>query len=252
MATTLSMEGARVLVVGASSGIGRAFASSAHALGADVCVSARRADKLAELTAELGAGHALAADVSDEGAARSLVRGAAQAMGGLDVVLYAAGTAVLRPLAEHEADDFRRAYEVNVVGPSLVAQAALEVLSPDGLVSFISSESAGEVRWGMASYAASKAALDTAIRYWRHEHPERRFQRIIMGATMPTGFGDLMGASEHLGTALDRWAAAGIQMSMMQVDDVGRHLAEVIAVMLAHPEIDVPDLYLDPRGQPLP
>jgi NAD(P)-dependent dehydrogenase (short-subunit alcohol dehydrogenase family) len=243
------MDGARVLVVGASSGIGRAFASSAHALGADVCVSSRRAEALQELCDELGSGHVVAADVTVPGAAREVVDRATDLMGGLDMVLYSAGFASLRPLRETEVDDWTAAYQVNVVGPSMVAQAAIDALSPDGVVSFISSESAGEVRWGLGPYAASKAALDMAIRYWRHEHPERRFQRVIMGATMPTGFGDLMGASEHLPTALERWASVGISMGIMQVDDVGRHLAEMMSVVLAHPEIDVPDIYLDPRGQ---
>lgn len=251
MGESMRLDGVRVLVVGASSGIGRAFATSAHAMGADVCVSARRAEALDELCAELGAGHAVAADVTRPGAASEVVAQAVERMGGLDVVLYSAGFATLRPLRETEVDDWTRAYEVNVVGPSMVAQAAIEALSPDGIVSFISSESAGEVRWGLGPYAASKTALDTAIRYWRHEHPERRFQRVIMGATMPTGFGDLMGASEHLPAALERWAAAGISGTLMRVDDVGQHLAEVTAVMLAHPEIDVPDIYLDPRGEAL-
>lgn len=250
MAQVGSMEGVRALVVGASSGIGRAFAVSAHAMGADVCISSRRADLLDELCAELGAGHAVPADVTEDGAAEHLVARAAECMGGIDLVLYTAGTAVLNPLAEATADEWRRSYEVNVVGPTQVTRAALPALSADAVVSYISSESAGEVRWGLGAYAASKAALDVAIRYWRHEHPERRFQRVIMGATMPTGFGDLMGASPHLGTALERWASVGIQAGIMHVDDVGRHLAEVMSVILSHPEIDVPDLYLDPRGQP--
>jgi NAD(P)-dependent dehydrogenase (short-subunit alcohol dehydrogenase family) len=145
-------------------------------------------------------------------------------------------------------EDWRRAYEINVVGPNLVCAAALDVLAPDGVVAFLSSESTGEVRWGMGTYTASKAALDASIRSWRHEHPERRFQRIIMGATMPTEFGAAFPA-DLLETAFTRWMASGISMTTMETDDVGRHLAEVMSVILAHPAIDVPDMYLDPRGQ---
>ena len=46
--------------MGASAGIGEAFARSAVALGADVCVSARRLDKLEQLCSDLGSGHAVA------------------------------------------------------------------------------------------------------------------------------------------------------------------------------------------------
>jgi NAD(P)-dependent dehydrogenase (short-subunit alcohol dehydrogenase family) len=137
---------------------------------------------------------------------------------------------------------------VNVVGPTLVCRAALPVLAPDGLISFLSSEAAGQTRWGLGAYSASKAALDTAIRFWRHEHPERRFQRVVMGATMPTEFGDGFGA-EVLDTALGRWAATGVPMTVMETDDVGRQLADLLAVMLAHPAVDVPDVRLGPRGE---
>jgi NAD(P)-dependent dehydrogenase (short-subunit alcohol dehydrogenase family) len=217
------------------------------ALGGQVCVSARRADKLDEVCREAGGGHAIAADASDPDSCARLVREAAAHLGGLDLVLYAAGAAVVSPLADATADDWRRAYEVNVVGPNLVCAAALGVLAPDGLVAFISSESTSETRWGMGTYSASKAALDASIRNWRLEHPERRFQRIIMGATMPTEFGAGFPA-DVLETALNRWMAAGISMTAMETDDVGRHLAEVMSVILAHPAIDVPDIYLDPRG----
>ena len=100
---------------------------------------------------------------------------------------------------------------------------------------------------GLGTYAASKAALDTAIHYWRHEHPDRRFSRIVIGATMPTDFGNNFTDVELLTEALERWAGTGIPMTAMETSDVGQHLAELMAVVLAHPEIDVPDLFLDAR-----
>jgi NAD(P)-dependent dehydrogenase (short-subunit alcohol dehydrogenase family) len=166
--------------------------------------------------------------------------------------LYSAGTARLAPLALADEEAWRVSYEVNVVGPAMVCQAALDHLAPDGMVAFLSSEAADETRWGMGTYAASKAALDTAVRHWRHEHPERRFQRIVMGATMPTDFGNNFTDADLLTVALQRWEQTGIAMTVMETTDVGLHLAELLAVVLAHPEIDVPDLVLDPRGQPWP
>jgi NAD(P)-dependent dehydrogenase (short-subunit alcohol dehydrogenase family) len=242
-----SLEGRRILVVGASAGIGAAFARSAARDGAEVCVSARRGDKLEELVGEIGSGHAIAADVTDDDACEALVASAVECVGGLDLVLYAAGTAKLAPLGQATAEVWRHAYEVNVVGPALVARAAVPHMASEGLISFISSEAAHEFRWGMGTYAASKSALDTAIRYWRNEHPDRRFQRIVMGATMPTDFGNNFDDPELLGVAFEKWMASGIAMTAMETSDVGRHLAELMAVVLAHPEIDVPDLYLDAR-----
>ena len=247
MSVSPTLEGQRILVVGASAGIGAAFATSAAAAGADVVVSARRLDKLEELVAVLGSGHAIAADVSDEGACKQLVDAAVERLGGLDLVLYTAGTAVLSPLRDAGADAWRTSYEVNVVGPAMVAQAAVPHMSNEGMVAFLSSEAVHEFRWGMGTYAASKAALDVAITYWRNEHPDRRFSRIVIGATMPTEFGNNFTDMDVLTEALGKWAESGIPMTAMETSDVGLHLAELMGVVLAHPEIDLPDLYLDAR-----
>ncbi len=247
MADTPTLTGARVLVVGASAGIGRAFARHAVAAGARVCVSSRRYERLVELCGEAGGGHPVAADLTDAAACARLVDEAVTHLGGLDLVMCSAGHGALAPLADTDAEGWRRAYDVNVVGPMLVSRAALPVLSPDGVICFLSSESAAELRWGLGAYAASKAALDTAVRQLRHEHPERRIQRVVMGATMPTEFGDGFDPAV-LDAALARWAAAGVPMGVMETDEVGRHLVAALAVVLAHPGVDVPDLRLAPRG----
>jgi NAD(P)-dependent dehydrogenase (short-subunit alcohol dehydrogenase family) len=241
------LTSARVLVVGASAGIGRAFARHAVAQGAHVCVTARRADKLAELD---GA-HAIPADVTDADDCRRLVAEAAEHLGALDLVLHSAGAGTLARIDDADADAWRRDYAVNALAPTLVTSAALPHLAPDAVVAFLSSESTSETRWGMSAYTSSKAALEATIRSWRVEHPERRFLRIVMGATMPTDFGTSFDANT-LGTAFERWMAAGVAMTAMDTDEVGRHLAETLAVILAHPTIDVPELCLDPRGQAWP
>lgn len=251
MADAPTLTSARVLVVGASAGIGRAFARHAVALGAQVCVSARRADRLDELCRDAGGGHAIAADVTDPDECRRLVAAAVDRLGGIDLLVHAAGTGTLARIEDVDADTWRHIHAVNLLGPTLVTAAALPHLAPDALVAFLSSESAAETRWGMSAYASTKAALDATIRSWRVEHPERRFMRIVMGATLGTEFGDGFGA-EVLGTAFERWMATGVALTAMEADDVGRQLAEVLAAVLAHPTIDVPDLCLDPRGQAWP
>jgi NAD(P)-dependent dehydrogenase (short-subunit alcohol dehydrogenase family) len=244
MADAPSLTSARVLVVGASAGIGRAFAQHAASLGAQVCVTARRADKLAELDGC----HPIAADITRPDDCHRIVAEAVEHLGAIDLVLHSAGAGIMGRIEQPDAERWAHAYAVNVIGPTLVTAAALPHLAPDALVSFLSSESTGETRWGLSGYAATKSALDATIRSWRLEHPERRFQRIVMGATMPTEFGDSFGEAD-LTTAFDRWAATGVSMTFMETDDVGRHLADVMAVLLSHPTIDVPDLCLDPRGE---
>ena len=237
----------RILVLGASAGIGRAFATQAVAQGARVCASARRADRLRELGLDATGGAALPGDMADAADARRVVEEAARHLGGFDLVLYAAGVASLGPLSQFDAAAWRRDYDVNVIGANAAAAAALPHLVASGIVSFLSSENATETRWGMSSYSATKAALDASIRYWQHEHPELRFQRVIVGATMPTEFGDAF-AADVLTTALGKWVEAGIPMGAMETEDVGRQLAELTAMMLSHPGIDTSDVRLRPLG----
>src|SRR4051812_4283427 len=247
MADAPTLTSARVLVVGASAGIGRAFAHHAAAMGAQVCVTARRGDKLAELEGC----RPIVADITDPEQCRRVVDEAVADLGVIDLLLHSAGAGTMAAIDHIDTAGWARDYAVNVLGPTCITAAALPHLAPDAIVSFLSSESTTETRWGMSAYTASKAALEATIRSWRVEHPERRFQRIVMGATMPTDFGNHF-SEEVLTTAFERWASTGIAMTVMETDEVGRHLANTMAVLLAHPTIDVPDLTLDPRGEAWP
>src|SRR5438094_10301617 len=86
----MELQGARVLVVGASSGIGREVARQLGTNGARVVLAARRADKLAEAIAEVGPGAtSVVCDVRDPEQCDAVVTAAVEQLGGLDVVVYA-------------------------------------------------------------------------------------------------------------------------------------------------------------------
>ncbi|MEC9203404.1 MAG: SDR family NAD(P)-dependent oxidoreductase [Actinomycetota bacterium] len=240
------LEGRRVLVVGASSGIGAALARAVAAGGGQVAVSARRSDRLEELVAQMGTGYAVPGDATDPDDARRVADAAATALGGLDLMVYVAGFGVLQPLVETDPDTWTDVFRVNVVGANLAAAAALDHLGPDGIAAFVSSRTVDDANPMFATYSATKAALDQCIRVWRHEHPDRRFVRIVMGNTAPTEFADHM-RPERLGEALEAWQGLGIPGGMMDVDDVGRALAEALAVALDHPGIDSSEIRFDAR-----
>ena len=240
------LEGRRVLVVGASSGIGAALAKAVAAAGGQVAVSARRSDRLEELVAQMGTGHAVPGDATNPDDARRVADAAAGAMGGLDLMVYVAGYGVLQPLVETDPDTWTDVFRVNVVGANLAAAAALDHLGPDGIAAFVSSRTVDDANPMFATYSATKAALDQCIRVWRHEHPDRRFVRIVMGNTAPTEFADHM-RPERLGEALEAWQGLGIPGGMMDVDDVGCALAEALAVALDHPGIDSSEIRFDAR-----
>ena len=235
-----------MLVVGASSGIGAALARAVAAGGGQVAVSARRSDRLEELVAQMGTGYAVPGDATDPDDARRVADAAATARVGLDLMVYVAGYGVLQPLVETDPDTWTDVFRVNVVGANLAAAAALDHLGPDGIAAFVSSRTVDDANPMFATYSATKAALDQCIRVWRHEHPDRRFVRIVMGNTAPTEFADHM-RPERLGEALEAWQGLGIPGGMMDVDDVGRALAEALAVALDHPGIDSSEIRFDAR-----
>ena len=235
-----------MLVVGASSGIGAALARAVAAGGGQVAVSARRSDRLEELVAQMGTGYVVPGDATDPDDARRVADDAATALGGLDLMVYVAGYGVLQPLVETDPDTWTDVFRVNVVGANLAAAAALDHLGPDGIAAFVSSRTVDDANPMFATYSATKAALDQCIRVWRHEHPDRRFVRIVMGNTAPTEFADHM-RPERLGEALEAWQGLGIPGGMMDVDDVGRALVEALAVALDHPGIDSSEIRFDAR-----
>lgn len=157
-----SLAGRRVLVTGASSGIGLATVRAARAAGARVALLARRAEVLEALADELGA-IAVPADVTDPDAARGAVDRAAEQLGGLDAVVNAAGALRPGPVAQTDPADWRLMVEVNLLGVLHVTQAAIPHLrASEGVrdvvaVSSMSGRRLGSV--GMGVYAATKAAV---------------------------------------------------------------------------------------------
>jgi NAD(P)-dependent dehydrogenase (short-subunit alcohol dehydrogenase family) len=191
------MQGRKLLVAGASSGVGRAFAVRAAQAGAQVVASARRIERLQDMRGGLeGRLHAVAADIRrDEDCAR-LVETAAGLLGGLDAIVVAAGMSHLARLAEADGAVWREILETNVVGPALLCRHALAHLTVSrGVAVFVSSVSAEDPRPFLVPYGASKAALDATIKGWRNEHPTMRFVRIQLGPTA-TEFGAGWSAEE--------------------------------------------------------
>jgi NAD(P)-dependent dehydrogenase (short-subunit alcohol dehydrogenase family) len=185
-------RGARVLVVGASSGIGREVAVQLGAGGARVVLAARRVDRLADAVAAVsGAGgtdaRAVACDVRDPAQCDAVIAEAVGHLGGLDAVVYATAVDPLVRLVDTDLDRWRQVYETNVFGASLVTRAALPHLTESGgRMVYISATSVGRPLPGMGAYETSKAALDELVRAWRGEHPEIGFCNVAVGNTLGT------------------------------------------------------------------
>ena len=155
---------AHALVVGASSGIGREIAIQASHAAARVALCARRPELLGAAVAASRASSARAfrCDVTDENDVSRSVEEASSWMGGLDVVVYTAGTAPLGRVAELEASDWSKLLATNVTGAALVVRHALGPLrsAEDGTVALVSTHTVGEPWPSLVAYSSSKAALE--------------------------------------------------------------------------------------------
>lgn len=174
----MEIEGRSVLVTGGSRGLGAALGRALAREGARVVLVARGAEALervaAEIRAEGGEAHAIAADVGADEAAEAVAGAAAALVGPLDVLVHnasALGPVPLRLLADTAPTDLEAVLQVNLVGPFRLTRAVLGsmLLRGRGLVVHVTSDAGVTAypRWG--AYGVSKAALDHLGRIWAAE-----------------------------------------------------------------------------------
>ena len=239
----MSLKGRRVVVVGASAGIGRAVAVRAIDAGAEVTLVGRRADKLDDAVAEAGGGRAVVADIASEDGCRALGEAVA-ADGDVDLVVHAAGAAPFRLVADSSTEDWDQVLRTNVLGFQRTVQALLPSLRPPAMVAVLSSETVSDPRHALGAYAASKAAIEALVRQWRLEHPGLRFTNIRVGGTTPTEFGDAFD-SALLDAVFPKWMSHGLfQEQMMETSEVADTLVGTFAAVLGAPGVGIEDLVL--------
>jgi NAD(P)-dependent dehydrogenase (short-subunit alcohol dehydrogenase family) len=187
-----ALDGSRILIVGASSGIGRVLGLQATAAGATVAFAARRRELVDSTANEAGNGAiGLVCDVRDEGSCAALVASTGDALGGIDAVVYSPAIDLLTRIETADAALWRSTFETNVFGAALVTAAALPHLrASKGRALYISASSVDRPLPGMGVYASSKAALETMVRAWQAEHPDVCFSNVRVGSALGTGVTD--------------------------------------------------------------
>jgi NAD(P)-dependent dehydrogenase (short-subunit alcohol dehydrogenase family) len=159
------MKGKVVLITGASSGIGRAVALKFASEGASVALVARRADKLAEVAQAIAAlgseAVAIPADVTQEADIERIVRETIQTLGGIDVLVNAAGIIENGTIETTRLQDWDYMMNVNVRAPFYLMQCAMpHLVERRGNVVNVSSVTGIRAFPGILAYCASKAAVD--------------------------------------------------------------------------------------------
>lgn len=240
------IAGLRVLIVGASSGIGHAVAIRAAERGAKVAVAARRTDLLEALAEQTG-GTAFELDVEDPAAITRVVAAAAESLGGFDAVVF---TSTVAPMAHIEDTDIAtwiHAFNVNTLGANSVLRAVRPHLSDTGVVLITSSHDVGRPRAGVAAYNASKAALNEILHSWRSEHPELAIVRVGIGPTEDTEI--LRGADRELLSLLFKsWTKHGqLPEQMSALNDVANTLVSLVGTAYLNPSVVPEVVQLAPR-----
>jgi short-subunit dehydrogenase len=164
----------RVLVTGASRGIGRATAAAFAEKGCALGLLARSEAELEQLASELRSAasvHAVAADVADRQAVAAALERFAGEAGGLDVIVANAGLAYYGPFRELPPEEAERMTAVNWLGTLWTVQAALPHLLGRGAGRIVVVSSAAGHRSfpSAAVYGATKAAQKAFLEALRHE-----------------------------------------------------------------------------------
>jgi clavulanate-9-aldehyde reducatase len=246
-----SLDGRRVAITGASSGIGAATAELLAREGAAVAVGARREDRLAELVERItgagGTAHAIGVDVADESSARSFVEGAAEQLGGLDGLVNNAGVMLLGPIDGADTAQWRQMVDVNLLGLLYCTHAALPILREGGGGDIVNLSSvAGRIASaGSGVYNLTKwgvGAFSEALRQ------ETGWAKIRITVVEP-GFVDteLQGHNEipYVVEAIDKMRE---QIGkILESDDIAR----AIHYALSQPQhVSVNEILVRPTGQP--
>ncbi|MEU7613259.1 SDR family oxidoreductase [Micromonospora sp. NPDC049204] len=239
------------IVTGASSGIGAATARRLAAEGFHVLAAARRAERLADLVAEItaagGQATAVTCDITSDESVAGLAEAAAQAPGPVTLLVNNAGGARgLDPVESGSVADWQWMYDVNVLGTLRVTQALLPALeaSGSGTIVVVSSTAGLTVYEGGGGYTAAKHAQTAIAGTLRLELCGRPLRVIEIDPGMVKT--DEFGLVRFEGDA-DRAAAvyAGVPGPLVAED-----VADCIAWCATRPEhVNIDRLVVRPRAQ---
>jgi 7-alpha-hydroxysteroid dehydrogenase len=189
MLDAFSLDGRIAVITGGGRGIGAACARTFAAAGADVAITARTADQLDEVAAEVRAAGRRAfvfpADVNDLDQLDAFVTATVAELGGIDIVVNNAGGSMPRPFLDTSAGYLERAFHFNVTTAFALTKAATpHLLEREGSVVNISS-AIGRLRdRGFVAYGTAKAALTHMTRLLAADlAPKVRVNAIAVGST---------------------------------------------------------------------
>lgn len=177
----------KVLVVGATGGIGTQLVKLLHQSGANVFITGRNFRRLATLADSIGLSYSklFAADISVSSDVDALAAAVTAEMGTLDILINAAGIGIIKPLEQLTAEDFSKSLQTNLFGSFLLVKAFLPAMKEvkKGLIINIPGVLGKVPMAGAAAYSASKYGLVGMMQCIREElkRTEIRITNIFLG-----------------------------------------------------------------------
>ena len=206
------MSGRVVIVTGASSGIGEATARAFAAAGDRVVLTARRAERLQQLTAELAGSLAVPADLTRSEDIRRVIAEALHAFGRIDVLVNNAGRGGYDWLEQLEEDDIRQEIALNLMAPILLTRSVLPMMQSQGGGVIINvGSAAGRIGAPTLSiYNTTKFGLDGFSEALRREVGPQGIRVCVIypGGVAGTEFGRA-GKRVNLGVTTPAWLRLG-------------------------------------------
>lgn len=181
------LNGKKVLVVGATGGIGAALVKLLLQSGADVFVSGRNPQKLAELAESLKISNSKVqvCDMRIPEQITSLYDAVSSSLGTIDILVNAAGIGIIKPIEQLSIDDFNASIQTNLVGSFLLVKSFLPSMkvAKKGLIINIPGVLGKVPMSGAAAYSASKYGLVGMMQSIREElkRTEIRITNIFLG-----------------------------------------------------------------------
>ncbi|MDF1852275.1 MAG: SDR family NAD(P)-dependent oxidoreductase [Verrucomicrobiales bacterium] len=245
----MKLERRKAIITGASSGIGQAIAKALSAEGAGVALLARREDRIRSLAAELESpetpAYSFPVDLNHRGAAQDAVNLAASALGGVDILINAAGVGRQAKLIDGDIDDWQTMLDINVMALAIVTREALpHIPEKGGHIVNISSMSGHRVPGKGGFYAATKFAVRAMTEGLRQEL--RAQGNLTRVSSISPGFVDTELLEDYFQSSGSGSHYDAISYPILKPEEI----AELVLHQLTLPETaEVTDILVRPTGQ---